>query len=76
MRRLFLLAVALAPTAAPAAPMEITRVEDCAPAVAADPSAAREQAAIWYRLGGGTAPDCARLRRWRRSAPMPPPRNF
>lgn len=55
MRRLFLLALALAPTAAPAAPMEITRVEDCAPAVAADPSAAREQAAIWYRLGGGTA---------------------
>lgn len=54
MRRLFLIAALLAPAAAAAQPMEITSAQDCGPAVAADPAAAREQAAIWYRLGGGT----------------------
>jgi tetratricopeptide (TPR) repeat protein len=38
--------------AAPAA-AEIRSAEDCAAAVAADPAAAREAAAVWQRLGGG-----------------------
>ena len=56
MRSLFL-ALSLAAGAAGAAETEggITRVEDCAPAIAANPAAAREQASLWYRLGGGTA---------------------
>ncbi|WP_299134124.1 hypothetical protein [uncultured Amaricoccus sp.] len=54
MRSLFL-ALSLAAGSAGATAAEITRVEDCAPAIAADPAAAREQASVWYRLGGGTA---------------------
>lgn len=54
MRRLFLIAAVLASgSAAPAA--EITSADQCDPAIAANPAAAREQAAVWYRLGGGTA---------------------
>jgi tetratricopeptide (TPR) repeat protein len=49
MRRLFLLfLLAAAPAAA-----EIRSAEDCAAAVAADPDAAREDAALWQRTGGG-----------------------
>ncbi len=50
MRWLILLA-ALA--AAPGARGEIRSADDCAAAVAADPAAAREDAAAWQRLGGG-----------------------
>jgi tetratricopeptide (TPR) repeat protein len=41
----------------PAAPAlaEIRSVEACAAAVAADPEAAREEAALWQRMGGGVA---------------------
>lgn len=39
--------------AAPTARAEIRSVDDCAAAVAADPAAAREEAALWTRLGGG-----------------------
>jgi tetratricopeptide (TPR) repeat protein len=49
MRSLLVLAALLAP----AAHAEIRSAEDCATAVAADPAAAREQAAVWQRLGGG-----------------------
>ena len=49
MHRLLLLA-ALAPLPAAA---EIRSAEACAAAVAADPAAAREEAAIWARTGGG-----------------------
>lgn len=51
MRRLLLL-IALAP--APAA-AEITSTDECQAAVAADPAQAREDAAIWFRSGGGVA---------------------
>ncbi len=50
MRWLLLLA-ALA--AAPAARAEIRSAEACRAAVASNPAAAREEAAIWSRLGGG-----------------------
>ncbi len=50
MRWLFLIAVC---AAAPAAHAEIRTTQDCTAAVAANPSAAREEAAIWERLGGG-----------------------
>jgi tetratricopeptide (TPR) repeat protein len=49
MRTLIVLALLLAP----AARAEIRSAEDCAAAVAADPAAAREDAALWQRLGGG-----------------------
>ncbi|HET9067903.1 MAG TPA: hypothetical protein VFN28_04610 [Amaricoccus sp.] len=49
MRRLFLIALLLA---APAA-AEIRTPEACNAAVAADPAAAREAAALWQRSGGG-----------------------
>ena len=49
MRRLFLLAL----LAAAPAHGEIRSAEDCAAAVAADPAAAREDAALWQRTGGG-----------------------
>ena len=52
MRRLFLLALL---AAAPAARAEIASTEACAAAVAADPAAAREDAALWFRTGGGVA---------------------
>ena len=39
--------------AAPAA-AEIRSAGDCAAAIAADPARAREEAAVWQRLGGGT----------------------
>ena len=39
--------------AAPAA-AEIRSAGDCATAIAADPARAREEAAVWQRLGGGT----------------------
>jgi tetratricopeptide (TPR) repeat protein len=48
MRWLSLLVVLAAPAAA-----EVRSAEDCAAAVAADPAAAREAAAVWTRLGGG-----------------------
>ena len=48
MRWLFLPLVLATPAAA-----EIRSAEDCAAAVAADPAAAREAAAVWHRLGGG-----------------------
>ncbi len=49
MRWLFLLfLLAAAPARA-----EIRSAEDCAAAVAADPAAAREDAALWQRTGGG-----------------------
>ena len=50
MRSLLLIAL-LAPGVAAAA--EIRSADDCAAAIAADPAAAREQAALWQRLGGG-----------------------
>jgi tetratricopeptide (TPR) repeat protein len=46
-----ILAAALA--AAPAARAEIRSADECAAAVAANPSAAREEAAVWFRMGGG-----------------------
>ena len=49
MRRLFLLAL----LAAPPAHGEIRSAADCTAAVAADPAAAREDAALWQRTGGG-----------------------
>jgi tetratricopeptide (TPR) repeat protein len=39
---------------APAARAEIRSAEACDAAIAADPAAAREEAAVWTRLGGGT----------------------
>ena len=48
MRWLLLPVVLASPAAA-----EIRSAEDCAAAVAADPAAAREAAAVWTRLGGG-----------------------
>jgi tetratricopeptide (TPR) repeat protein len=47
-RLLALLLLAAAPAAA-----DIRSAEDCAAAVAVDPAAAREAAAVWQRLGGG-----------------------
>jgi tetratricopeptide (TPR) repeat protein len=47
-RLLALLLLAAAPAAA-----EIRSADACAAAVDADPAAAREQAAVWQRLGGG-----------------------
>jgi tetratricopeptide (TPR) repeat protein len=53
MRRLPLpLLLALLATPAVA---EIRSADDCAAAVARDPAAAREEAAVWSRLGGGVA---------------------
>ncbi len=46
-------AFALAALLAAPAHAEIRSAEACAAAVAADPAAAREQASIWTRLGGG-----------------------
>jgi TolA-binding protein len=43
----------LALLAAPAAQAEIRSADDCAAAVASNATAAREEAAIWTRLGGG-----------------------
>jgi tetratricopeptide (TPR) repeat protein len=51
-RLLLLLALALAPQPAAA---EIRSVEACTAAVAANPAAAREDAALWARTGGGVA---------------------
>jgi tetratricopeptide (TPR) repeat protein len=51
MRRLFLPLVLMLPAAAQA---EITAFEQCAPAIAASPQAAREDASVWHLLGGGT----------------------
>jgi tetratricopeptide (TPR) repeat protein len=51
MRPLLLLAL----FAALPAHAEIRSAEDCAAAVAADPAAAREDAALWQRTGGGVA---------------------
>ena len=45
----------LALSAATPAFAEIRSAEDCAAAVAADPAAAREDAALWARTGGGVA---------------------
>ena len=39
--------------AAPGARAEIRSADECAAAVAADPAAAREDAAVWLRMGGG-----------------------
>ncbi|MFO1208263.1 MAG: hypothetical protein U1E40_03475 [Amaricoccus sp.] len=39
--------------AAPGASAEIRSPDECTAAVAADPAAAREDAAVWLRLGGG-----------------------
>ena len=50
-RALAVLAAALA--IVPAARAEIRSTEACAAAIAADPAAAREEAAVWTRLGGG-----------------------
>ena len=50
MRRLLILVLALAPLPAAA---EIRSADACAAAVAADPAAAREEAALWARTGGG-----------------------
>lgn len=47
------LALALAAAAAGPGRAEIRSAADCAAAVAADPQAAREDAAAWARLGGG-----------------------
>lgn len=58
MRRLLLTSALLASVALAtggASGAEITSADQCDPAIAADPAAAREQAAVWYRLGGGTA---------------------
>lgn len=52
MRRLFLLALALLAPGLPAR-AGISSPEECTAAVAADPAAAREDAAIWSRMGGG-----------------------
>jgi hypothetical protein len=49
MRRLLLVLLA----AASPAVGEIRSADDCAAAVAADPATAREDAAVWQRLGGG-----------------------
>lgn len=48
MRWLLPFLVAAAPASA-----EIASVDDCAAAIAADPARAREEAAVWARLGGG-----------------------
>ena len=50
MRRLLVLLLCTTPGIATAA---IRSAEDCARAVAANPAAAREEAAIWQRMGGG-----------------------
>ena len=50
MRRLLILILALAPLPAAA---EVRSADACAAAVAADPAAAREEAALWARTGGG-----------------------
>jgi tetratricopeptide (TPR) repeat protein len=52
MRRRFVLLAALAPLPAAA---DIGSADACAAAVAADPAAAREEAALWARTGGGVA---------------------
>jgi tetratricopeptide (TPR) repeat protein len=46
-------AILLAALAAPAA-AQIAAPEDCTAAIARDPALAREDAALWYRSGGGT----------------------
>jgi tetratricopeptide (TPR) repeat protein len=50
MRRLFLAAIL---AAVPAAAAEIRTPDQCTAAIAADPAAAREAAAVWHRTGGG-----------------------
>ena len=55
MRRLFLIAAVISSVAAAASAEEITSADQCDAAVAANPASAREAAAVWYRLGGGTA---------------------
>ncbi|HRO12914.1 hypothetical protein [Amaricoccus sp.] len=50
MRRLFLIALLAAP---PAQAVEVRTPEACNAAIAADPEAAREAAAVWQRMGGG-----------------------
>ena len=50
MRRLFLIAALALPLPAGAG---ITSPEECTAAIAADPEAAREDAALWSRTGGG-----------------------
>lgn len=45
----FLLLLAATPAAA-----EIRSADDCSAAIAADPARAREEAAVWQRMGGGT----------------------
>ncbi len=50
MRRLILIAALVLPAPVQA---EIGSAEECTAAVAADPAAAREDAAIWSRMGGG-----------------------
>lgn len=50
MRRLFLAALL---AAGPAVAAEIRTPAQCSEAVAADPAAAREGAAVWQRMGGG-----------------------
>ncbi len=49
------LALLLSTLALPVLAGEIRTSGDCALAVEADPEAAREEAAVWRRLGGGTA---------------------
>ncbi|MFO1142375.1 MAG: hypothetical protein U1E59_08295 [Amaricoccus sp.] len=51
MRAAFIVLAAL--LAAPGAGAEIRSPDECAAAVAADPATAREDAAVWLRLGGG-----------------------
>ncbi len=53
LRRCFLVALLFSPVSAFATTVEITKPEECAPAIAANPEAAREAAAVWSRLGGG-----------------------
>jgi tetratricopeptide (TPR) repeat protein len=48
-----LTAVAAVSAAFPVHALEIRSADECGPAVAADPEAAREAAAHWYRHGGG-----------------------
>ena len=71
--RLAALVLVVALAAAPGARAEIRSADECAAAVAADPAAAREDAAIWLRLGGGVRPGSARPRRSPPWAPTPPP---
>ena len=53
MRRLFLIALLAAAPISAGAAAEIRTPDECNAAIAADPAAAREAAAVWQRMGGG-----------------------